>query len=58
MLLVHSFSRGKDGFADFAAFVALFGREAGVDQMVSVDREAGPKLHLAWVSDQPSPVST
>ncbi len=55
VLLVHSFSRDRDGFDDFAAFVALFGCEPGVDQMVTVDRDEGPNLHFAWVQDRTNP---
>ena len=47
--LVHSFSPTNLWFEDFSAFVALFGTEAAVDQLITVRAANGFPLLLAWV---------
>jgi hypothetical protein len=49
VMLVHSFGRSDEWFADFEAFVALFGAQASIGALVSVGVRGGIPLHLAWV---------
>jgi hypothetical protein len=50
-MIVHSFSRERMGFGDFAQFVSLFDVEREVtmvDRLVAVRANARPRLYLGW----------
>jgi hypothetical protein len=49
VMLVHSFSHDNRWFDEFAGFVALFGRRAEVDRLVTTIVSKGVPLHLGWV---------
>jgi hypothetical protein len=41
-------TRARTWFADYAAFVALYGMEARPDQLVCVRDDITPRLYLGW----------
>ena len=49
VMLVHSFSRSEEWFADYADFVTLMGGTASINSVVSVGSKSGVSLHIAWV---------
>jgi hypothetical protein len=49
VMLVHSFSRDRLWFDDFAAFCSLFGLSPRVGQLVSASASGNIPLHLGWV---------
>lgn len=49
VMLVHSFSRSKEWFADYAAFVTLMGGTASINSVASVGSKSQVSLHFAWV---------
>ncbi|MGH9426148.1 MAG: DUF6946 family protein [Terriglobia bacterium] len=49
VMFVHSFSHNDEWHNDFAGFVALFGRNAEIGQLVSASASRGLPLHFAWV---------
>jgi len=52
-MIVHSFSRERTRFGDFAQFVSLFdvaGEITMVDRLVAVRPNARPRLYLGWAS--------
>lgn len=51
VMVVHTFSPSNEWFADYEAFLRLFGLEGGVDQIASRKIAAGLSLHLAWVHE-------
>lgn len=52
-MIVHSFSPSKMWFADFAAFVALFGLIAETDTAFTTTLPNGARLRLGWASGNP-----
>ncbi|MDF1583179.1 MAG: hypothetical protein P1P78_07695 [Methyloprofundus sp.] len=48
-MLVHSFSPTNQWFAEFKAFVALFGATAEIGKLSTVKAKNAMPLHLAWV---------
>jgi hypothetical protein len=50
MMMVHSFSPEHRGFADFEAFLTLFGVEAGVGRLAELRRLNDLRLYAGWVS--------
>jgi len=53
VMLVHSFSPTREHFEDYRQFVALFGRDASPESVVSVEPRSGISLHFAWVTGNP-----
>lgn len=49
VMLVQSFSPVDTGFADYGAFVTLFGQTAAVNQVVHVGERHGVQLYLGWM---------
>lgn len=49
-MIVHSFSEKRSWYADFAAFVSLFGVDAEPDQLVCARPEHTPPLYLGWAT--------
>ena len=49
VMLVHSFSNTDVWYSDFSAFIALFGLDAKIGQLVSASASRGLPLHFAWV---------
>jgi hypothetical protein len=49
-MLVHSFSQTREHFEDYRRFVALFGRNAVPETVVSVESRSGISLHFVWVT--------
>lgn len=49
-MIVHSFSQQKMWFEDFAAFVALFGREVEPDRSIVINLPDGMALRLGWAT--------
>ncbi len=52
MLMIHSFSPKHAWFEDFAAFVALWGIQAELNQIHSTRLPSGCALHFAWVQGE------
>lgn len=48
VMVVHSFSQQNEWFDDYSAFMALFGKSAGVGELVSVGYVDGIELFLGW----------
>jgi hypothetical protein len=48
VMLVHSFSSKRTGFADYAAFARLFGLEAEAGNLLSIEGDAPVRVHLGW----------
>jgi len=48
VMLVHSFSPENQWFADYSAFISLFGQTAEVDRLVTAKARNGLALHLGW----------
>jgi hypothetical protein len=53
-MVVHSFSPGRQGFRDFAAFARLYGVEFGEDENAVrfAHTLCGRPLYIGWVSDE------
>lgn len=49
LMLVHSFSKSRDWFEDYAAFAALYGAEVIANRVVTVAQLGNVQLHLCWV---------
>ena len=49
VMLVHSFSQGRQWFADYAAFAALFGVDVEANRVASIQQSGPIQLHLCWV---------
>ncbi|MEZ0018064.1 DUF6946 family protein [Sinorhizobium fredii] len=49
-MIVHSFSEKRSWYADFAAFVSLFGVDAEPDRLICVRPERTPSLYLGWAT--------
>lgn len=49
-MIVHSFSQKRSWFADYAAFVSLFGIDAEPDRLVCVRPNSKPPLYLGWAT--------
>jgi hypothetical protein len=47
-MIVHSFSQESRWLEDYQAFVRLYGKEAGVGEMVHVSQVDGVDLYLGW----------
>jgi hypothetical protein len=54
ILVIHSVSAGRVGFADYSAFLQLFGVTAVEDAVHSVGEFCGRRLLAAWVNGLPS----
>ncbi len=48
-MLVHSFSRKRTGFDDYAAFTRLFGLEAEAGKLLAVEEEGPVGAYVGWV---------
>jgi len=53
-MIVHSFSKTGEWFADFAAFAKLFGLTAVRDQLLTFSLPSRKHMHLAWATGHPS----
>ncbi|MEK7699713.1 MAG: hypothetical protein AAB332_04860 [Planctomycetota bacterium] len=49
VMLVHSFSEKKVGFADYERFLSLFNVVGEVDKIISAGQVSGVNLYFAWV---------
>ncbi len=49
VMLVHSFSKTDAWYSDFDAFVALFGQQSSIGNLVSTSASDGLPLYFAWV---------
>lgn len=52
MMIVHSFSSEKAWFADYAAFVGLFGLSTQPGQLVELSNLPSVRLFTAWISER------
>jgi hypothetical protein len=53
-MIVHSFSKTGEWFADFAAFAQLFGLTPARDQLLTFSLPSGKRMHLAWATGHQS----
>jgi hypothetical protein len=53
-MIVHSFSRTGEWFDDFQLFAKLLGLAATRDQLHAFTLPSGKRMHLAWVTGNPS----
>ena len=49
-MIIHSFSKTRVWFEDFAMFAGLFGLTATPDQLLKHTLPSGRPLHLAWAT--------
>ena len=54
VMLVHSFSAARTGFADYQAFLALFGAAAAFGEVTSLGKCRDIPLFAAWVPGDPA----
>jgi hypothetical protein len=53
-MIVHSFSKTGEWFADFATFAQLFGLAPVRDQLLTFALPSGKRMHLAWATGHQS----
>lgn len=51
LMLVHSFSRDKEGFDDYSKFVSVFGIGTEINKIHTVGEKSGIALFFGWASD-------
>ena len=49
VMLVHSFSPTDEWFDDYAQFARVLGLRPAINEVASMQRSTGTRLHLAWV---------
>lgn len=52
VMIVHSFSQENEWFEDYQAFVQLYGKEAGIGELVHVTTSMGVDLYLGWAKGE------
>ena len=52
VMIVHSFSQESLWFDDYSAFMALYGKSAGVGELVFVCTADGVQLYLGWAKGE------